>query len=276
MQVATPVVDDTIADRLQHIEPGEHLIVEFDAVLGLVAGQHLPPADRRVAEHLPVGDPGRGAEGRARVVRPDNNRGPVQPRLTAVLQSCGLFLFCSRFYGVGLENACYCFLSTNVALDQRKAYDAPAVGAPAPAFSLPRDGAGTVSLSDFSGRKLVLYFYPRADTPGCTREAQAFSQLSAKFTAANTAILGVSADPVAGQDAFKAKYRLSIPLASDETHRMLEAYGVWGKKSMYGKTFMGIARTTFLIGPDGRIARTWAKVRVDGHAEEVMAAAKAL
>jgi peroxiredoxin Q/BCP len=152
----------------------------------------------------------------------------------------------------------------------------PAAGAPAPAFTLPRDGGGSVSLDDFAGKKLVLYFYPRADTPGCTREAQAFSRLAEEFAAADTSVLGVSADSVKAQDAFKAKYRLSIPLASDETHRMLTAYGVWGQKSMYGKTFMGIARTTFLIGPDGRIARTWAKVKVDAHAEEVLAAAQSL
>ena len=151
-----------------------------------------------------------------------------------------------------------------------------AAGAAAPAFTLARDGGGTVSLADYKGKKLVLYFYPRADTPGCTREAQAFSALADAFAAAKTAVLGVSADPVAAQDAFKAKYRLAIPLASDHTHDMLEAYGVWGKKSMYGKTFMGIVRTTFLIGPDGKIARKWAKVRVDGHAEEVLAAAQAL
>ena len=151
-----------------------------------------------------------------------------------------------------------------------------AAGAAAPAFTLARDGGGTVSLADYKGKKLVLYFYPRADTPGCTREAQAFSALADAFAAAKTAVLGVSADPVAAQDAFKAKYRLAIPLASDDTHNMLEAYGVWGKKSMYGKTFMGIVRTTFLIGPDGKIARKWAKVRVDGHAEEVLAAAQAL
>jgi thioredoxin-dependent peroxiredoxin len=151
-----------------------------------------------------------------------------------------------------------------------------AAGAAAPPFTLARDGGGTVSLADHKGKKLVLYFYPRADTPGCTREAQAFSALASAFAAADTAILGVSADPVAAQDAFKAKYRLAIPLASDEKHQMLEAYSVWGKKSMYGKTFMGIVRTTFLIGPDGKIARKWAKVKVDGHAEEVLAAAKAL
>jgi thioredoxin-dependent peroxiredoxin len=149
-------------------------------------------------------------------------------------------------------------------------------GAKAPAFSLPRDGGGTVSLADYEGKKLVVYFYPRADTPGCTREAQAFSALEAQFARAGTAILGVSADKVSAQDAFKTKYRLSIPLASDETHAMLNDYGVWGEKSMYGKTFMGIMRTTFLIGPDGRIARVWTNVKVDGHAEDVLAAAKSL
>jgi peroxiredoxin Q/BCP len=149
-------------------------------------------------------------------------------------------------------------------------------GTKAPAFSLPRDGGTTVSLADFKGQNLVLYFYPRADTPGCTVESKAFSALSAAFAKAGTAVLGVSADPVKAQDAFKAKHRLAIPLASDETHQMLNAYGVWGEKSMYGKKFMGITRTTLLIGPDGRIARIWPKVKVEGHAEEVLAAAKAL
>jgi len=149
-------------------------------------------------------------------------------------------------------------------------------GSKAPAFSLPRDGGGTVSLADFKGQNLVLYFYPRADTPGCTVESKAFSDLAAAFRKANAAVLGVSGDPVKAQDAFKAKHGLAIPLASDETHRMLLAYGVWGEKSMYGKKFMGITRTTFLIGGDGRIARVWPKVKVAGHAEEVLAAAKAL
>lgn len=152
----------------------------------------------------------------------------------------------------------------------------PTEGSPAPQFRLPRDGGGEVSLADFAGRKLVLYFYPKADTSGCTREAQDFSALKAEFTAAGADILGVSADPVKKLDAFKAKRQLAIPLASDETHHMLEAYGVWGEKSMYGRTYMGIARSTFLIGPDGRIARIWPKVKVDGHAAEVLAAAKAL
>jgi peroxiredoxin Q/BCP len=150
------------------------------------------------------------------------------------------------------------------------------IGDPAPAFTLPRDGSGTVSLADFKGKKLVLYFYPKADTPGCTRESIAFSALAAAFAKAGTVVVGVSADPIKAQDAFKAKHRLAMPLVSDEKHGMLEAYGVWGEKSMYGKTFMGVARTTFLIDPKGHIARVWPKVKVDGHAEEVLAAAKAL
>ena len=152
----------------------------------------------------------------------------------------------------------------------------PAPGSKAPAFRLPRDGGDTVSLADFKGRNLVLYFYPRADTPGCTLESKAFSSLAKAFDKAGTAILGVSGDPVKAQDAFKAKHRLAVPLASDETHQMLEAYGVWGEKSMYGKKFMGITRATFLIDRDGRIARIWPKVKADGHAEEVLAAAKEL
>lgn len=151
-----------------------------------------------------------------------------------------------------------------------------AEGAKAPAFSLPCDGGGEVSLAGYKGRKLVLFFYPKADTEGCTREASDFSGRAAAFAKAGTAILGVSADPVKKQDAFKAKHGLTVALASDETHKMLSAYGVWAKKSMYGRTFMGIVRTTLLIDRDGTIARIWPKVRVDGHAEEVLAAAKAL
>jgi peroxiredoxin Q/BCP len=149
-------------------------------------------------------------------------------------------------------------------------------GAMAPAFTLPRDGGGTISLADFAGRKLVLYFYPRADTSGCTKEAIDFSRLKAAFSKVGTEILGVSADPVPAQDKFKAKHKLAIALASDEKHRMLEAYGVWQEKSMYGRKFMGIVRTTVLIGPEQRIARVWPKVSVTGHAEEVLAAARAL
>ena len=147
-----------------------------------------------------------------------------------------------------------------------------AIGAKAPAFNLPRDGGGSVSLADFAGQSLVLYFYPRADTPGCTVESKAFSALSADFAKAGAAVLGVSADPVRAQDAFKAKHHLRVPLASDETHKMLTAYGVWGEKSLYGRKFMGITRSTFLIDASGKVARVWPKVKVDGHVDQVLEA----
>jgi peroxiredoxin Q/BCP len=149
-----------------------------------------------------------------------------------------------------------------------------AEGQKAPAFRLPRDGGGVVALSDYAGQKLVLFFYPRADTPGCTREAIDFTRLSGTFADSRTAVLGVSADPPRAQQAFRNKHQLSVPLASDEQHGMLEAYGVWGKKSMYGRTFLGISRTTVLIGADGLIIRIWRNVKVDGHADEVLAAAQ--
>ncbi len=152
----------------------------------------------------------------------------------------------------------------------------PQAGAPAPAFTLNRDGGSQVSLSDFAGRKLVLYFYPKADTSGCTKEAIAFNGLRADFAAADTAILGVSADPVTAQDKFKTKYDLDIPLGSDESRAMLEAYGVWVEKSMYGRKYMGIERVTLLIGRDGTVAQVWPKVKIPGHAEEVLKAAQAL
>jgi peroxiredoxin Q/BCP len=154
--------------------------------------------------------------------------------------------------------------------------DQPAVGAKAPPFRLPRDGGESVSLADFAGKALVLYFYPRADTPGCTQEAIDFSRLQGDFRRAGAEILGVSADPVRAQDAFKKKRDLAIALASDETHGMLEAYGVWQEKSLYGRKFMGVVRATFLIAPDGRVAQVWPKVSVNGHAADVLAAVKAL
>ena len=149
-------------------------------------------------------------------------------------------------------------------------------GAKAPAFRLPRDGGDSVSLSDFKGRNLVLFFYPRADTPGCTKEAIDFSRLSGAFAENQTAVLGVSADPLKAQEAFRDKHDLLTPLVSDEQHEMLDAYGVWGEKSMYGRTFLGILRTTVLVGKDGRLVRNWRKVKVEGHAAEVLEAAKAL
>ena len=149
-------------------------------------------------------------------------------------------------------------------------------GERAPAFHLPRDGGGSVSLGDFSNRRLVLFFYPRADTPGCTREAIDFTRLASAFAEHRTAILGISADPTKAQEAFRDKHTLVTPLASDESHHMLEAYGAWGEKSMYGRKFQGVLRTTLLIGEDGRIIRIWRNVKVDGHADDVLAAVRAL
>jgi peroxiredoxin Q/BCP len=148
-------------------------------------------------------------------------------------------------------------------------------GDAAPPFSLPRDGGATISLAGLAGRKAVLYFYPKDDTPGCTKEAMEFNRLKAEFAAAGTEIVGVSGDSVASHDKFRKKYGLDFALASDESRAMLEAYGVWVEKSMYGKKYMGVERTTFLIGADGTVLRVWNKVKVDGHAEEVLAAAKA-
>lgn len=133
-----------------------------------------------------------------------------------------------------------------------------------------------LTLADYAGRKLVLFFYPRADTPGCTKEAIDFTRLADAFAAAGTAVLGISADPLKAQEKFRDKHKLGIPLISDEQHEMLEAYGAWGEKSMYGKRFLGILRTTVLVGPDGRVARIWRNVRVDGHADKVLDAARSL
>ncbi|MBH5371820.1 peroxiredoxin [Bradyrhizobium glycinis] len=151
-----------------------------------------------------------------------------------------------------------------------------AEGQKAPAFRLPRDGGDVVTLADYAGQKLVLFFYPRADTPGCTKEAIDFTRLADAFAAAGTAVLGISADPVKAQEKFRDKHKLGVPLISDETHEMLEAYGAWGEKSMYGKSFVGILRTTVLVGADGKVARIWRNVRVDGHADEVLEAARSL
>jgi thioredoxin-dependent peroxiredoxin len=149
-------------------------------------------------------------------------------------------------------------------------------GAMARPFSLPRDGGGNVSLADYAGKKLVLFFYPRADTPGCTREAIDFTRLESAFADEGAAVLGISADTVKAQESFRNKHQLSVPLISDEQHEMLEAYGAWGEKSMYGRNFMGIIRTTVLIGANGRVAKIWRNVRVDGHADEVLAAVRAI
>lgn len=149
-------------------------------------------------------------------------------------------------------------------------------GDAAPDFDLAGDGGGRVKLSAMRGRKVVLYFYPKDDTSGCTAEAIAFNGLRGEFEAAGAVIVGLSPDSVARHDKFKAKYGLALALAADEDKRVLEAYGVWKEKSMYGRKYMGVERSTFLIGADGRIARVWRKVKVPGHAEETLAAARAL
>lgn len=150
------------------------------------------------------------------------------------------------------------------------------MGDDAPDFTLPGNGGRTISLSSFRGRPLVLYFYPKDDTTACTTEAISFSQLLPEFEKSGAAIVGVSADSVKKHDNFVSKRELTIALASDEDTAVSQAYGVWKEKSMYGKTYMGIERTSFLIDAAGRIVRIWPKVKVAGHAEEVLAAVQAL
>ena len=151
-----------------------------------------------------------------------------------------------------------------------------APGIEAPDFTLPRDGGGTVTLSAFRGRPVVLFFYPKDDTEGCTTEAKDFTAAKAGFDAAGVALLGISPDPVGKHDRFIRKHDLGVALASDEGLSTLEAYGVWKEKSMYGRTYMGVERTTVLVGRDGKVARVWNKVKVPGHAAEVLEAVKAL
>jgi len=151
----------------------------------------------------------------------------------------------------------------------------PAVGDPAPAFELPAE-TGKVALKALAGKKVVVYFYPKDDTSGCTKEAIDFNGLKAKFRKSNTEILGISADSTASHEKFKKKHDLSLTLLADEAKATLEAYGVWVEKSMYGRKYMGIERATFLIDSKGKIAQIWHKVKVPGHAEEVLKAAEAL
>jgi thioredoxin-dependent peroxiredoxin len=149
-------------------------------------------------------------------------------------------------------------------------------GSPAPDFTLPRDGGATVTLSALRPGKVVLYFYPKDDTPGCTLEAQDFNARLADFTAAGATVIGISKDSVKSHDKFCKKHGLSIVLASDEGGTTCEDYGAWVEKSMYGKTYMGIQRMTVLIDGAGNVAQIWPKVSVKGHADEVLAAVKAL
>ena len=150
------------------------------------------------------------------------------------------------------------------------------VGDKAPAFTLESDEGEKLALKNFKGQKLVLYFYPKDDTSGCTKEALAFTALKRKFANADTAVIGVSKDSLAAHAKFRAKYKLGIALGSDPEAEVINAYGAWVEKSLYGRKYMGIERATYLIGRDGRIAQIWRKVKVDGHAEAVLAAAKAL
>lgn len=151
-----------------------------------------------------------------------------------------------------------------------------APGIEAPDFTLPRDGGGTVTLSAFRGRPVVLFFYPKDDTEGCTTEAKDFTAAKADFDAAGVALLGISPDPVGKHEKFIRKHDLGVALASDENLSTLEAYGVWKEKSMYGRTYMGVERTTVLVDAAGRIAEIWRKVKVKGHVEAVLDAARKL
>jgi len=152
----------------------------------------------------------------------------------------------------------------------------PELSQPAPDFNLPVTGGGNVSLSDLRGAPVVLFFYPRDDTPGCTKESIGFSEHLEDFKAAGANVFGISRDTMAKHDKFTAKHDLTVPLLSDENGEMTEAYGVWVEKNMYGKKSMGIERATYLIDAQGNIARIWRKVKVPGHVEEVLDAVKAL
>jgi peroxiredoxin Q/BCP len=151
-----------------------------------------------------------------------------------------------------------------------------AAGQTAPDFTLPRDGGGTVTLSALKPKAVVVYFYPKDDTSGCTKEAIAFSGHAAAYEAAGAVVIGISKDSVKSHDKFVAKHGLSVVLASDEGNDVCERYGVWAEKSMYGKKYMGIERSTFLVDGSGTVRQVWPKVKVDGHAEEVLAAVQAL
>jgi len=151
-----------------------------------------------------------------------------------------------------------------------------AEGSPAPDFSLPASGGRTVSLQSLKGKPFVLYFYPRADTPGCTKEACAFQEALPQLGKIGVEVIGVSKDKMAPIEKFAAKYNLSFPLASDPDAKTIEAYGAWQEKSMYGKKYMGIERSTVLVDKTGTIAKIWPKVKVEGHAAEVLKAVQAL
>src|SRR5687768_17637273 len=150
------------------------------------------------------------------------------------------------------------------------------IGDRAPAFKLPASNGETIDLADYRGKKVVLYFYPRADTPGCTKEACGFRDAIASYRKLDVPVFGVSPDPVADVNRFAEKFQLNFPLLADADHAVSEKYGVWGERSLYGKKYMGVARTTFIIGPDGKIARVFERVKPEGHDQEVLGALKEL
>lgn len=150
------------------------------------------------------------------------------------------------------------------------------IGDPAPDFTLPKNGGGTLSLSDYRGKKVVLYFYPQDNTPTCTLQAIDFSGKAAAFKKAGAVVIGVSPDSVKSHDKFCVKHDLTVPLVSDEEHKAVDAYGVWREKTTFGRIYMGVVRSTFLIDKDGRIAGIWDNVRLKGHVQGVLDAVKAL
>lgn len=152
----------------------------------------------------------------------------------------------------------------------------PAEGAPAPAFTMPASGGRTVSSADLAGKPYLLYFYPKADTPGCTKQACGIQEALPQLGKIGLTVIGVSPDPMKPIEKFAGKYNLTFPLASDEDHKVAEAFGVWVEKSMYGKTYMGMERSSFLVGADGKVAKVWRKVKPEAHAAQVTEAAKGL
>ena len=152
----------------------------------------------------------------------------------------------------------------------------PEIGDPAPDFTLPTDGGGEFSLSANKGKPVVVYFYPKDDTSGCTKQAIAFTEALGEFKKADATIIGISPDSATKHDKFKAKHELGVALGADEEKKVLEAYGVWVEKSMYGRKYMGVERSTFLVDKDGKIAQAWRKVKVPGHVDKVLAAVKEL
>jgi len=160
----------------------------------------------------------------------------------------------------------------NTASRRKEGEMALKIGDVAPDFDLPTDGGGRVRLSDLAGKPVVVYFYPKDDTSGCTKEAQEFTALMPEFAARGVRVIGISPDGVAAHDRFRAKYDLAVTLAADPDKSVLEAWGVWVEKSMYGRSYMGVERTTVLVGADGKVAAVWPKVKVAGHAAAVLKA----